>query len=456
MANTDIAIVVAGSADSGKSSMIGVLTSGELDNGNGLARAKIARHPHEIKSGKTSSIATKSITYNNKTVSLIDLCGQEKYLKTTTYGITGHFPDYAFVIIAANRGVLPMTKEHMGILFYMQIPMIILITRIDIAPDHIYQNTIKTIKAICKAFIKTPVFINSNAEVSYDNDKYNDKLNADNIIMHDIVRKLKTTADIIPIITISNKTGYYFDIVRNSLPLFEPRRLWTTTNMSETVFYIDSVFNPTGVGVVISGIVKGKTIKSGDTLYLGPYANIFIPVRIRSLHNNCKQPVTELSDHQRGCLAIASTDKKQDIHRSMIAHGMCAVWPHDITNNICYRFVSEIEILHHSSTIKQKYSPVIHMGPIRQSARITSIEKIISRKMVESNDNDDMTLRTGDKAAVTFKFMYRPEFVETGMVFFFREGRTRGCGKVISTIPIQHDNDPKPDNFKIKTRNKQT
>jgi GTPase len=36
---------------------------------------------------------------------MFDLCGHEKYFKTTAYGVSGCFPDYSFVIIGANRGI---------------------------------------------------------------------------------------------------------------------------------------------------------------------------------------------------------------------------------------------------------------------------------------------------------------------------------------------------------------
>ena len=38
--------------------------------------------------------------------------------------------------------------------------------------------------------------------------------------------------------------------------------------------------------------------------------------------------------------------------------------------NIVTSFCARINILHHSTTIKTGYSPVIHCGPIRQSAKI--------------------------------------------------------------------------------------
>ena len=172
---TDVGLVITGSVDSGKSSTIGVLISNELDNGNGSARLKVAKHPHERSTGQTSDISTRTIESKDKSITLIDLCGHEKYLKTTTYGITGFFPDYAVVTVASNRGILKMTREHLGILFYMKIPTIILITRIDIAPDEILNNTEVSIKKICQLFNKKPVFINSRKELELPKDQQIEK-----------------------------------------------------------------------------------------------------------------------------------------------------------------------------------------------------------------------------------------------------------------------------------------
>lgn len=53
----DIRIAVLGNVESGKSTLVSVLTHGELDNGNGRARLNLFRHPHEIQTGRTSSIS---------------------------------------------------------------------------------------------------------------------------------------------------------------------------------------------------------------------------------------------------------------------------------------------------------------------------------------------------------------------------------------------------------------
>lgn len=102
-----------GSVDAGKSSLIGVLTQGELDNGRGRARQGMFRHYHEIITGRTSSIChellgfddfgqivnyqvnslTGSVTLasaeeisnlSTKLISFMDLAGHRRYMRTVS------------------------------------------------------------------------------------------------------------------------------------------------------------------------------------------------------------------------------------------------------------------------------------------------------------------------------------------------------------------------------------
>jgi ATPase subunit of ABC transporter with duplicated ATPase domains len=128
MEMNDTRIAVIGNVDSGKSTVIGVLTSGSLDNGRGQARAYVMKHRHELENGRTSAVTVEIMGFtasegenppqqviptarhhdqrwhevmekSDSTVSLIDLCGHEKYLKTTLFGLTGLMPDYAMLVV---------------------------------------------------------------------------------------------------------------------------------------------------------------------------------------------------------------------------------------------------------------------------------------------------------------------------------------------------------------------
>ncbi len=433
MNNREIGIVITGSVDSGKSSTIGVLISNKLDDGNGLARQTVAKHQHEKKTGQTSDISLKQITdkETNKNIVLIDLCGHEKYLKTTTYGISGYFPDYAVVTIAANRGILKMTKEHLGILFYMKIPTIILYTRIDIAPKDVLESNIKSINKICSHFKKKLIKINDEKEFYLSQENNNNNNNNENKNLEkfkEVANQMKEADDFIPIIMTSNKTGFYIDTLKKCLFTLEPRNIWQN-NSNLSVFYTESCFNPPGIGFVVSGLVKGKSFKTNQTVFLGPWDNKFISVRIRSIHNNIKELVSELSDHNRGCFALSSNDKKIDLLRKNFKHGMVIIDDIKLAENLTDTFKAEIEVLHHQASIKVNYCPVLHIGNIRYSASIIKIENNNENK---ENKDEEQILKTKDKAIVEFKFIDNTkQYIEKGMTFFFREGSTRGIGRII-------------------------
>jgi GTPase len=91
-------------------------------------------------------------------------------------------------------------------------------------------------------------------------------------------------------------------------------------------------------------------------------------------------------------------------------------------------FKADIYIFHHSTTILPKkecrsgYQPVIHCNGIRQSAEILSIE------------NKNNILRSNQRSIVHFRFRYHDEYIVKNSKFIFREGNTRGIGKIIEVM----------------------
>jgi len=59
-------IAVVGNVDAGKSTMLGVLVKGGLDDGRGKARVNLFRHKHEIESGRTSSVGMEIMGFDTK------------------------------------------------------------------------------------------------------------------------------------------------------------------------------------------------------------------------------------------------------------------------------------------------------------------------------------------------------------------------------------------------------
>jgi elongation factor 1-alpha len=318
------------------------------------------------------------------------------------------FPDYGIVVIGANTGITKLTKEHIGILLYLNIPFIITITKIDMAPKEVYQNLCNQLKKLLgkATFKKILYFIN--------NDKETD----------DYVDKMLGNPDIIPIISISNKTGVNINNLHQILYHLPKRQKWD--DIQGSIFYIDATFLVPGIGLVVSGTNKGKEIGIRQKMYLGPFTGInnddetkfeFKEVTVRSIHNSLSENVDTAGSNVQSTLAIKLTNSKENLDRKQIRKGMVLIDNIDkFKEFVTRKFKAKINVLHHTTTIKSGYAPVIHCGPIRQSASITLNNQI---------------LRNGDTCEVEFEFKYYPEFLEKNMVFFFRDGTTKGVGNVM-------------------------
>ena len=95
-----IVVGMAGHIDHGKTSIIKSLTG-----------TKTERYSEEVERGLTIDIG---FAFLNENITLIDVPGHEKFIKnmlTGSYGI-----DFAILVIAADDGIMPQTKEHFEIL----------------------------------------------------------------------------------------------------------------------------------------------------------------------------------------------------------------------------------------------------------------------------------------------------------------------------------------------------
>lgn len=422
----ELKIVVCGPVDAGKSSLIGVLNNGILDNGRGYSRNFVLKHEHEKSTGRTSNITVNTYSYklndgieiiknkkvvkrlnkmdvnkNERIVNLIDLAGHEKYLKTTVYGMLAYYPNYGIVVIGANTGITKLTKEHLGIMLYLDIPFSIVITKIDIAPNKIYNNLVKRLEKLLYKVGKELYFINTDGN----------KLTKSFINENDYSK--------IPVISISNKTGINIDnlhYILNNIPV-ETNSLKNKTG----IISIDANFQVPGIGLVVCGTNIGSIFSVKQKCYLGPVNGKFYSLTIRSIHNCLRENVSNTKSGGYYSLAIKFTNPKETLTRSQLKKGMVLLNSIDIVDSlVTTRFRANVKILHHSTMIKSGYCPLIHVGPIRQTAMITVL--------------DNKYLHSGDNALLEFNFMYRPELVRLGQTLFFRDGSTKGVGKICELI----------------------
>jgi len=498
---TEKAFVVVGNVDAGKSTLIGCLTTGTLDDGRGLARKSVARHLHELRAGKTSDISTRIIRYEDgRKATLIDLCGHEKYFSTTAAGISGLWPDYGLIVCSPARGILDMTRQHFRMLMSLNIPLIIVVTRVDSSIDDSCELLNRDIRRLCKTYRKTVEFVNNYTNYrSYargkaldqlkhmmDNFTVDDLKDYEHYLKYDQLIKLQTSDVVqglsmsngkqihISVVYCSNVDGYYLDLIANVIRDVPTRDLWNTNCENNGIFkyfinkldirfensehrgstfYIDSAFQPKGIGLVLSGINRGRVISVGDTLLIGSIKKEFLMVKIKSIHNDDRVSVRSLDHHHRGCVQIKPVDGKIDIRKNIIKRGMVMISDRTMLRNVCYRFEAAISVFGtHSTTIRTGYSPLINAGTIRQSAKLF-MESDMMRTInhIESN-NQTTELRPSDVHRVTFKFIMHPEYIERNMIFVFRSGDVHGVGVVLNILDMVGDPDAMPETSKKKQR----
>ncbi|KAK3755913.1 hypothetical protein QZH41_019435, partial [Actinostola sp. cb2023] len=422
----EVRVAVVGNVDAGKSTLLGVLTHGELDNGRGTARQKLFRHKHEMESGRTSSVGNDILGFDSqgnvinkpdahgcgqdwlricknssKVITFIDLAGHEKYLKTTIFGMTGHVPDFAMLMVGSNAGIIGMTKEHLGLALALNVPVFVVVTKIDMCPPNVLQETMKLLTRILKSpgCRKIPVVVQNTDDVV---------VSATNFMSEKVC----------PIFQVSNVTGENLDLLKMFMNLLSVRCDSHDEEPSE--FQIDDTYSVPGVGTVISGTCMQGIIRLNDTLLLGPDPlGQFQPISIRSIHRK-RMPVKEVRGGQTASFSL------KKIKRSHIRKGMVMV-DKRLKPQSCWEFDAEVLILHHPTTISCKYQAMIHCNSLRQTATII--------KMSQAH------LRTGDKANVTFRFIKHPEYLKPNTRMIFREGRTKAVGTILR---IDADAHPPP------------
>ncbi len=429
----EIRLAVIGNVDSGKSTLVGCLTKGIKDDGRGLARQYVFNYLHEKDSGRTSSIAEEIIgfrdgkivsagrltekknvswkeiaTQSDHVITFLDLCGHEKYLKTTIYGVSALMPHYAIILIGANMGVQRMTNEHIGIIISLGIPFFIVFTKIDIAPKEKKEKTINNVYTLLKAGLQKIVL-----NVKTDSDA-------------SLAAKGVADGNLVPIFQISTVTEEGLDVFKTFLsklstkyPNFNDFCILKTPK-DKTEMLLDHAFN-TKFGCIHAGVVTSGKIEVNQKLLIGPtIEGDFKMVQIREIQF-LRVSVNELCCGNSCSVKLKSLDKNFELNTNNFRKGMVLL---DLDSKLEPTMEFEVEalILHHSSTIKVGYQSVVHCHVIRQTCTIIAIDKEYLCK--------------GDKGVIKFRFMKKPEIMHVGDTILFREGRTRGKGKITKIFPI--------------------
>uniref|UniRef100_A0A8C9XYH3 GTP binding protein 2b n=1 Tax=Sander lucioperca TaxID=283035 RepID=A0A8C9XYH3_SANLU len=421
----DLRVAVLGNVDSGKSTLLGVLTQGELDNGRGRARLNLFRHLHEIQTGRTSSISFEILGFNSKgevvnysesrtaeeicessskMITFIDLAGHHKYLKTTIFGLTSYCPDFAMLVVSANTGIAGTTREHLGLAMALKVPIFIVVSKVDLCSRGTVERTVRQLERVLKqpGCNKVPMVVSTP----------DDAVTA--------AQQFAQSACITPIFTLSSVSGESLDLLKvflNILPPLSNSKEQEELMQQLTEFQVDEIYSVPDVGTVVGGTLYSGVCREGERLVVGPTdEGRFLRLKVGSIQRN-RSACRVLRAGQAATLALGNFD------RSLLRKGMVMVSP-KMNPTICCQFEAAIVLLFHAKTFRRGSQVTVHVGNVRQTA---------TAECLHGKDE----LRTGERAVVRFCFIKHPEYLRLGAKLLFREGVTKGIGHVTRLLAFK-------------------
>jgi len=250
-----VVIGMAGHIDHGKTTLVKALTGIDTDN----LKEEKAR-------GITIELGFARIKLpSGINGTIVDVPGHERFIKTMLAGITGI--DIAVLVVAADEGVMPQTREHFDILKILEIKqLLIVITKIDLVDSEILELVEEEIKEM---LIRTPYEKSSILTFSVVNEE-------------DKARLLKAIDE----------------EIKKDLSFRKEKKI--------TRLPIDRVFTRQGFGTVVTGTLFDGKISVGDQLYI-PIKNK--KIRVRNLQVNNKQ-VDTVQAGQRVAVNLAGVESK--------------------------------------------------------------------------------------------------------------------------------------------------
>ena len=273
-----IVIGTAGHIDHGKTALVKALTGTNTDQ---LAQEK-AR-------GMTIDLG---FAYLNEQITIIDVPGHEKFIRNMAAGAAN--VHIGMLVVAADDGIMPQTKEHLQILdsFSIQGGLVVL-TKVDIVNDEEWIDLVE-------------------------------------LELQDLIKN--TVLNGVPIIRVNNLTGDGIEAVKKHL-LHIAKEVKIQIRSNEFRMHVDRVFTKKGFGTVVTGTVDSGELHVGDKLELLPNK---VNTKVRGIQTHGGN-VESVGVGDRAALNLANVERTEVYRGTVLSNpGIIAVTKKVIAHIIMY------------------------------------------------------------------------------------------------------------------------
>jgi selenocysteine-specific elongation factor len=302
----DIIIGTAGHIDHGKTSLIKALTGIDAD-----------RLPEEKSRGITIDLGFAELILDDVKIGFVDVPGHERFVKNMLAGASGI--DIVLLVVAADEGVMPQTREHFQICRLLETKKgIIVLTKTDMVDEELIEIV---------------------------------KLDVEELVSGSFLESAE-------VVCVSSKNGYGIEHLKDRLKSIcaniPPRKSENITRLP-----IDRSFSIKGFGAVVTGTLATGILSEGSQMELLPIGKT---VRIRGVQTHGNKTLNAVAG-QRTAVNLGGIDHSE-IERGMVLAEKTTLRTTQIID-------TEIEVLSESKrSLKTRQRVRVHIGTIEALGRI--------------------------------------------------------------------------------------
>lgn len=306
-------VATAGHVDHGKTSLVRNLTGVDTD-----------RLEEEKRRGLSISLGYAYWHLDeNTSLGFIDVPGHRRFINTMISGVSGI--DLGMLVVAADDGPMPQTREHMQVMELLGVEhYLLVVSKCDRVDEEQLQR----------------VCVDASALLPANTRKYNT-----------------------PIYKVSNTAGTGIDELRTDLERMA--RDWTARRASGHFrMSVDRAFNLQGHGLIVTGTIQSGKIANGEALVLHPQGKV---IRVRGIHAQDRTADVGVAG-ERCALNIVG-----DIHKNEIERGDWLANESGIDPTT--RFDTRIRLLPEAAfALKHLSSIKLHIGAKHLEARLMLLQ----------------------------------------------------------------------------------
>ena len=360
-----------GHVDHGKSTLVGhlLLKAGaiaeqQLDEGEDKFRFVMDKLGEERERGVTIDLAHQKFSTNKYDYTVVDCPGHRDFVKNMITGASQ--ADAAVLVVAANDGVMPQTKEHMFLSMTLGIKQLI-------------------------------IAVNKMDMVDYSEDRFNEVKDEVSELLRSIGRDPATT----PFIPMSAFEGDNIKELSDNMSWYKGSPLMDELDKlvppEKPVdlplrIPIQDVYSITGVGTVPVGRVETGIMKQGDNVIFEP-AGVSGEVKSIEMHHETfpeAEPGDNIGFNVRGV-------GKNDIRRGDVAGHL------NDAPTVAKEFTAQVVVLQHPGVITVGYTPVFHCHTSQTACTFLELTSKIDPATGQPQPGTPDFLKTGDAAIVQIK-----------------------------------------------------